>query len=317
MKKILLTNLAYGDRYTNTFLNYHIRSLLDETNIPAFKDRIRYAFFTDPETLPIIQRHPLVKMLADQIDVEWNILEFPKDCNRHEMRYAALIQMFKLSVQKALDIGYMVSPMVCDLFVAKDYLKKVFQRIDEGHESIFVLPMRTAFESIEPHIRNGTLHAEELCYLGYNNLHPLWVACHWYSPQFSKIPFTLLWNSGTGLLARSFSITPIVFDPTKEMLDTNHVIDVEIPSMCKNPYWATDWVECPIMGIEFLSCYYPPFSNESSKIANVGNWAKCLHRSQYEFLSKPLYYPSRERVDPDGYWERMSLPVAEGIQEFK
>jgi hypothetical protein len=310
--KLLITNLVYGETYARIFLDQHLKSLLDPSNVPSYKDRLEYLIFTDAETRILIEDHPNFLKLQQHITVgfvlfEWTIPEEMKFQNR----YSKLMMMFKDSVEIAMEHGRFLSAWVADLVIAKDFFAKLFSRLDYGHDSVFVLPLRAAMEGTHNSLRraldmtDGALSAEELCQLGYTNLHPLWVACHWRAAQFTRLPFSLLWNSGTGLLARSYSITPIAFLPTKEMQHASDVIDAEIPSLCKNPYWATDWIDCPVIGVEPIQCFYPTFANHTSNIEHVKTWAngvppmRGLHASQKQWLDKKLYYPSREVVCSD------------------
>lgn len=314
MKKLLITNLVYGDIYANIFLNYHLKSLLDPTNIPSFKDRIEYIVFTDHDTEPKLEAHEGFKLLKKLIPVD--VVTFLP--SEFKDRYSHLIFMFKESVKYALNGNQYLSAMVADLVVAQGYIGKLFDRLDSGFDSVFVLPMRTAWESMSPILNKQmrALPALELGMLGFENLHPLWVACHWDSPQFTKLPFSLLWNSGTGLLVRSFSITPIAFVPTPEMQDVRGVIDVDVPPLCKNPYWATDWTDCPVMGIEPLFCYYPPFANHMANAKLVGSeWTKCLNPGQLPLLKEKLYYPTKEHAMVKPLTEKYSDTVVKMILE--
>ncbi len=302
MNKLLLTNVVYGPIYADLFLNQHLKSFLDESNIPRYKDRIQYVLFTDAATRPTIEAHPNFIKLKLYVQVGVHEFVWPAgEFNRFNARYSILVQTFKESVQLALGMNCLLSALVADLVIAKDFFTKIFARLDAGHDSVFVLPLRSAAESIIPHLNKepAAQTPMELFRLGYNNLHPLWVSCHWRSPQFTKLPFTLMWNSGTGLLARSYSITPIAFMPTVEMLEAKAVIDIEVPSMCKNPYWAHDWIDCPIIGVEPLFCYYPTFRNFPSDIGWVKEWAKCLHPAQKTYLAHKLYYPSKDFMCSD------------------
>lgn len=303
MKNVLLTNIVYGAPYTDIFLNLHVRALLDETNVPLHKDRLSYFIFTDQDTLPILQNHPNMIELAKHIPLEFGVFDWDDNMDgakKFGARYNLLVNTFKISVRKALDKGTLLSPMVADLIVAKGYLTKILGHMDKGHDAVFCMPLRSAFEAMAYRLpATGAAEPLDLCKLGYDNLHPLWVACHWNNPQFTKLPFTLLWNSGTGLLAKSFAITPIILDPTEAMEKVNHVIDVEVPSLCTNPYWATDFTDCPIIGVEPLQCYYPPFANASASIETVQAFTKAIHPSQTKHLSVSLYYPSKEIVAID------------------
>ncbi len=290
-KKLLITNVVFGDRYPEVFCNYHLKSLLH--SLEDFTDRVEYAIFTNDQTYEYLAQNEQYKILSTNIPV--NLVKFTEtNQNLYESRYGMLRNTFKMSMKLALGKDAYVSPIVADLVFADDFLHKIFRRLDEGYDSVFGLPMRTAYESLAQHLKDGALPAECLGGLGYQHLHPLWNACHWEAAQFTKMPFSLLWNTGTGLVAHSFSITPIAFTPTEDMLRPL-MIDVEIPGMCPNPYFPEDWTEVPVLGLEFLHCHYPPFGNHKASVEQVAQFAsKALDKTQYPLLEKRLYYPSRE-----------------------
>lgn len=300
MKKLLFTNVVFGDVYSKIFLDYHLGSLLDETNIPAFKERIEYIIFTDADTKPILEEHPNYLRLKELIPVSFVDLNWLGNENRFAERYTQLILTFRKSVMLALERDAYLSAMVADLVVAKDFLKKCFSHLEKGHDAVFMLPLRSTMEpmSFELNKVKGALSAYELFELGFSNLHPLWTACHWDAPQFTKMPFSLLWNTGTGIVARSFSITPIMFQPQEIMKHATGVIDVEIPSRFKDPYWCNNWTDAPVIGVEPMQCYATCWANHRATAKWVRGWAlKVLHPSQILFLQQSLYYPDKEIVD--------------------
>ena len=292
MKKILITCVAYGDTYTNLFLNNHLTSLLDETNIPAFADRVEYIVFTDMASAKKIEAHPNWERLSKLIPTDIAEMCPPT----HEARYNVLETQLQESIQIGLKGDYYVSAMVADLVVARGFISRIFSHLDSGFDSVFMLPLRSVAETIQLP-KSGALDPMELCWRGYENLHPLWSACHWGVPQFTKLPYSLLWNTGLGILARSFSITPIVFTPYEEMKRCK-MIDYDVPSLCKKPYWATDWIDAPVIGCEPIIAFYPPFQNAcQNRIEWIGKgFAKQLHPSQSQWLSKKLFYPSAKHV---------------------
>lgn len=319
-RKLLITNVVYGSVYANIFLNQHLKSLLDSTNIPEVGERVEYAIYTDTETLKFIEAHPNWNELKRYCKTQTFTFDWHGVINRFEKRYGILAATFNLGVKLALEKEMYAACWVADLVFAKHFLPKMFQKLDEGYDSVFTIPVRSAFEAIGPKLNQtpGAQFAHDLFDLAYENLHPLWVACHWEAAQFTKLPYTLIWNSGTGLLAHSFSITPIVFTPSEEIAATNHVIDVEVPSLCKNPYWAQDWVDAPVIGVEPLFCYYPPFSNKVATPEWVEKWAqRTVHKTQFSTLRKQLFFPSREVVKMDVVTEADALSVIDLIQPPK
>lgn len=299
-KSLLISNIVYGPVYADIFLNQHLRSLLDPQNIPAFPERVEYLIFTDEETIKTIQAHQHYLILKDMLpSTKCVVFEWPKELEKDKFaaRYNMLIWAFRFSVEEALSRGTYLSAIVADLVFGKEYLKNTFAKLDAGHDAVFCLPLRTAAEAIIPHLLRSpwAMHGRELLQLGIENMHPLWVACHWDSPQFTKLPFTLIWNTGKGLLVHSFSITPIAFEPTEAMKTVQQVIDIEVPSFFKNVYWAKDAEVIPVIGCEPLRCYYPPFTNEKSSTDKVKAFSKQgLHLSQFGTLTQELFYPSEE-----------------------
>ncbi len=320
MKKLLISNVAYGNMYTELFLNQHLKSFLDASNIPAIKDRIEYMIFSDKESLPMISNHEnfiKLKETIGEMSIHIGEIGWPENpVDKFNARYNVLMACFTETVKKALEKDMYCMTITSDLVAARKFLPQVIDRMDQGHDAVFMQPPRCAAESVVHELNKypRAMHAEDLWTLCYHNMHPLWVACHWNATQFTKLPFSLLWNSGQGLMARSFSITPVIFQPTEAMLKPEGVVDRFVPSLCKNPYWATDWLDAPLLGVEPLFCYYPPFGNHRATTEWVKGWTKqMLHPSQFQWSGKKLYYPSKELANIPERMEKESDEVLAGI----
>lgn len=150
--KLLLTNLVYGEEYANLFLDQHLKSLLDPSNVPSVKDQIEYLIFTDKETLPKITKHANFFHLSTLVPVQFSVFSLGPEAPRFEARYSLLIESFKQSVRMGLDKGMLVSAMVADLVFARDYLPKLLGRFKQGYGSVFCLPLRSAAEAMIPHL---------------------------------------------------------------------------------------------------------------------------------------------------------------------
>ncbi len=334
LKKYLITNVVYGDLYLGLFVEQHLRSVLDDTNLPALAGKydVTYMIYTDADTIAKIMdvkqgekfgewdratqvkrlRHPNFKRLAATVNLKFNMLNWlSEDQNRFNMRYSVLLDTFKDSVKAALDTDSLLTAWVADLVVAKHFFPKVLHRIEQGHGAVFVLPMRTAAEPMRAALMqfNRALEPYELFALGFRNLHPLWVACEWENRRFTTLPFSMLWSGKRGIQVRSFSLTPVVFKPKPEMIQGRGMIDGDVPGLCDNPYWAINWTEAPVMGVEPLFCYYPPFCNKTPKASNVmldnsppklGRlriWTRlALHPSQRPYARRTLYYPDKKNA---------------------
>ena len=106
MQKLLITNVVYGDIYAPIFLNQHLKSFLDESNIPAFKDRVQYIIYADDETEPMISKHPNLIKLRSLCDVKIAKFEWPSNtANKYASRYSIQILALRDSVREALERG--------------------------------------------------------------------------------------------------------------------------------------------------------------------------------------------------------------------
>lgn len=299
MKDILITNVVYGRTYAEIFLNFHLKSLLDPSNIPSQKRKIRYVIFTDVETAPMLRKHPNMLRLLSHCEVEIRDFVWNPGVDRFAMRYTLLVRTFQQSVQLAVETNSLLCAWVADLVFAKDFFQKVLTRMGEGHDSVFVLPARAASEGCETALSGafGALSSEELWNLCYARMHPLWQHCHWDSPQFTKHPFSLIWNSGQGgVLVRSFSLTPIIFVPKPVMMLSQKVLDVEVTGIFENPYWCHNWDDAPVIGVEPITCYFPAFENHKAGDF-VRQWSHRMEKHQHKFLKEKLYYPNQKAAN--------------------
>ena len=290
-----IANLAYGSMYCDIFLNQHLKSVLDESNLPSISKlhKIEYLIFTDPQSIQKIGDHPNIKKLKEHA----NVLMMKFDVNlAFTARYGCLKEMMRISIEYATKRGGVCSLFVADLVVAKDFFKKILSRIDEGYDSVISSPMRAAAESAIPVLNkfDEALNSFDLFALSYIHMHPLWTHSHWKNPQFTKMPYSMLWNSGRGILNRSFSMAPLIFKPVIEMANCD-MLDVDVPKFCKNSYVAYNWDDCPIIGVEPLFCYYPNFTNDPASPEYVGGtFSKELDPSQIQFLNHRFFYPNEE-----------------------
>lgn len=297
--KYIMANLCYGQLYPQLWLENQCKSLCDPTNLPALREKydLEYVLLTDEPTLQAVSKHPNFMALSQQCPINVIRMTWPPDADQFASRYGLLCQLFHQVLPVALEQQALLSVWVADLVFAKGALPKMLGHIARGHDAVFNVPIRSAADSANQILAKlpGAPTDEELFQIAYAHLHHLWVASHWEAPMFSKFPYSILWNSGTGLLAHNFGITPIVFRPNEEMRAVQGVIDADVPAFCKNPYWAHDWTDAPVAGVEPLSNgHYPPFLQHKADTAWVVEWAKKGTQAvQAKNLHEPLYYPSK------------------------
>lgn len=294
--KYQISSIAYGDAYSMIFLDQFLRSFVDDTNLGWLKKNHETSFllFTDEESMPKITNHKAVQELDKHIDLEVVVLEKKLT---YENRYQALAAVTKHSVKTAIEkkVDY-VSQFSADAVFASSFFETTLANLGD-HDAIFCVPLRSAHERVYQELRKfpGPIPAQELFKLAFSALHPLWEASNWDSPRFSNIPYTMNWSTPTGLLVRTFSVSPIVFKPLARIADTGS-LDLDAPSLFTNPYWAEDWYQVPIIGAEPLACFYSPFSNVPANADFVGRvFARTrVHPTQVPNLKRPFYYPSKK-----------------------
>lgn len=320
-QKLIFCNLVYGQLYPQLWLENQIKSLCDPTNLPALQAKydIEYVLFTDEETLQTITRHPNFMRLTQCCAVPVVRLTWPADSDRFGSRYRMLVQMFHQVLPEALEKNAWFGCWVADLVFAQHALPRMLSRLEAGHDAVFNVPIRSAADSVN-HILAGLPGAPtdlELFEIAYRNLHHLWVASHWDAPLFSKFPYSMLWNSGTGLVTHHFGITPILFKPTEAMKAVQGGIDSDMPAFFDNPFWAEDWIDAPVAGVEPLSNgHYPPFLQHQASPEWVAKWAtQATHPKQREYLSRELYYPSQQTFG-DTALAMEAARVAKHIRQF-
>lgn len=312
-KRFMMANLVFqspgmGGLYPNLFLENQLKTLLDPTNVPALRELgwdAEYIILSDVETQQNMTRHPNFMALTQHCDVNIYNLEWPPDIDRFGARYSLLVQLCQEALKHALAKKVdALGVWVADLVFAKQAIPRMLSHLDRGHDGVFMVPIRAACDSANvaftkiPYAPTDI----ELFELAYRNLHHLWVHSTWSSDFYTRMPYSMLWNSRSGLLAHNFGITPIVFRPRAEMLMTERGIDSDLPQWIENPHWCTDWTDAPVAGLEPLSNgHYPPFNNSSANLKKIADWAlhgaqgkSAIHPCQVENLPHPLFYPNRK-----------------------
>lgn len=296
-QKYIISNLVYGDTYSKMFLNNHLTSVLDPTNLPAIAKKydIEHLIFTDEATATSIAKHPNAVALSHHCKVNFKLFQWPKGVTKFEARYTRLINMFHESVDRALKDDALLTCWVADFVLAKDFFPRIMAKMDAGHDAVFMMPIRSCMEgeSMEQALRQavGALPDNLLFQLAYENMHPLWTHSHWDNPQFTKQPFSLVWNSETAILVRTYATTPLVFKVRPEMMDGRGMIDGDVPKHCTNPFWSNNWTDAPVAEVSPIQCYAPTFTNRPANTTEVAKWSKELDPIQWPMLEHKCYYP--------------------------
>ncbi len=273
MTKLLLANLVYGERYARLLLDCWLPAVLDPSNLPAVKSDARLEVYTDQPTAEIIKAHP--NWQREGVPADLHVLPIPTDA--YQARYSLQAVCFHRSLHRAHAEGRALWFSTADTIYGKGVIPGVLAKMDAGHDAVIGVTMRGTAEPMADRLKdvNRACTASEL-YKGCRHfLHPLWLASNWNAPDFSHIPYTLLWSDREQIIARSVTMTPIAFVPNPAMLTLPpQTPDMMVDPYVQSPYFAYDWSEFPIIELQYLDSFWPPFSPGPASAETFKAWAK-------------------------------------------
>ncbi len=269
---LLLASVAYGPEYARLFLGPQLVSLLDPSNLPAVSDRASFVLFTDEATKPTIEAHPRFQALRSLIPT--TVYVIPKG-RGYDHRYDVQALTLGLSMAKAYKEGQALMYLTADGCYGQGCVPALVAKLSEGYDSVCGQAIRSSAEAIEAPLTSRGHSASELFELGFRTLNPLWIASHWESPCFSGIPYALLWSDTEQLVMRMASVSVHIIQPTKTLLQAKGCPDMVLHSGSTNPYMAYDWAEFPVVNVEPLRCFYPPFVvGHRASVEDYVAWSK-------------------------------------------
>ncbi|MCF8196269.1 MAG: hypothetical protein K9J38_09760 [Polynucleobacter sp.] len=283
MYKICISNLVYGQPYIDIFLNYHLKSIFENIDGHDFSSS-HYLIFTDKDNMPLIESHENIKQLKDKLNVKLIKIE---EVLEYDSRYKIQTLQVQWSARFALEHNFLFVIATADAYYGKDFLKNAIKHINNGHDGIVHQPIRTTYESSAKYLTSNSLSVDELFEVGFSNLHPIWTSSNWDNPYFSTSPYHMIWSDERSICLRGFSLSTSVVVPKEWMLLSSGCTDISYVSQLQNPYYSSDWSELPMLELQPLLCFYPPFGNKRSDIQSVVDWAiKSIPLENFENLSK-------------------------------
>ena len=271
MFNLCISNIVYGQPYTDIFLNFHLKSILENFNYEDFGNPV-YMIFTEPSNLSTIQSHANFVKLKNKFSIEIILLEGELT---HGSRYEIAAVQVAHTAKFALENNLLLHIATADIYYGTEFFKNAINYIRNGHDSVVSTPIRATYESASSYLYGDKLTVDCLFEVGFDNLHPLWTSSNWDNPYFCKLPYNLLWTDEESICMRGFSQSPILFWPMEWMLKPNMgCMDISFLPNFKSCYYCSDWSEMPSIELGQLSNFYPPFGHKKSSIQNVADWAK-------------------------------------------
>lgn len=291
MLKLCISNLVYGEPYTDIFLNLHLKSLLENINsITEFE--INYIIFTDGNNIDKIEQHVNIYKLFSHI--KFNIITF-EDILKYNDRYKIQSIQNSETIKYALNNDCTHIHLACaDIYYGPGFWKNLLNKANSGFDAIFGHAIRTSYESIAPLLKQTIISADQLFDISFNNLHPLFTHSNWNNPYFTKIPYNIIWSTEDSIIVRGFSIPGLLFKPSIDKLENiGGCADITLLSMSENPYFSMNWQELPCIEIGMLKSFYPMFSHKPASIPyllelakNIGALPNVNRLRNYMLISK-------------------------------
>jgi hypothetical protein len=293
--QVCISNLVYGEKYTSIFLDYHLKSLIENVHNKNIIEKSWYLIFTDGSNIETIKNHQNYQILCDYFTFNFLILPTKAEYNQ---RYSLQGIQQQHTAKFSLEHNVLMLFSVADLYFGPNFLERSLKKIDEGYDAIVTHAMRVAFESTSPILKSQFIaESDELFEIGFANQHPLWVASNWNSPLFSKIPYHILWTDKNSILVRGFSLTPLLVRPQEWMLNAGGCTDITFMAHLKKPYISSDWHEFPSLELGLLFSFYPPFSTKPANTSDVASWAKS-HIPKENFSNLNHYMIFKKKTTP-------------------
>lgn len=271
MHQLCISNLVYGQPYTNIFLNFHLKSLLENLNSCPL-DKSFYFIFTEESNIPVIEAHNNFQLLKDKLEVAF--IKFDGDSPTNALRYQYQGLQAEWSVRFALEHKVLLHTAAADLYYGMNYFKNALNFISRGYDALVHQPMRAAYESTAHYLNLGELSVNDLFQACFLNLHPIWTSQNWDNPYFTIMPYHLIWSDDKAICMRGFSLSVPIVVPKEWMLKKRGCSDMTYLPHIKNAYYSSDWSELPMIELQQLSSFYPSFSHKKSSIQDLVIWAK-------------------------------------------
>ena len=269
--KILISNLVYGEPYTEMFCNYHLNSVINNLIDSEFSKESLYLIYTDGKNIKNISTHVNFNILNNKIKTKFVVIN--QDIN-YDQRYSIQGVQLSNSIEVALN-GYDFMIMTsADTFYGPSVFRKYGNILKNSEiKAIWGIFFRTTFEPLIDYLyKNKFPNKEELFQACINYIHPLWVHADWDVHRFTKIPYQMLWSSHNQIIVRGYSWSPLIFRPEPWMSNASGSIDLSFDPTLISNYWITEWWELPIIELVQLKNFYPPFGIEKANVKEIAKW---------------------------------------------
>lgn len=269
--KVLISNLVYGDPYTQIFLDLHLKSLIENCGDSPFSKSSIYLIYTDGKNIDRIKNHENFKVLTRYFRTQFITISSEL---RYDRRYSIQTVQLQHSLKVAIENSALMQQACADVYYGSNFWRNAIELInDKSVQVIFGNAIRSAYETTSSLLMGKQVSNDELFDIALSNLHPLWLSCNWEAPLFSRIPYHIIWTRDEQIICRSFSMSPLIFEPSANMLTAGGCSDITLRRYCDKIHFERDWQNAPIIELGMLSAFYPPFGRGKASVSSVASWA--------------------------------------------
>jgi len=240
--KFHLITVVWGEEYTKLFLDVCLPTQLAAGNLPAFRNYPAvYKIYTTAKDARIIVDHPaystLSKIIETQIKV-FNVANIYTKQHHHQlMNYCHNHAIIDANRDSCVMI------ILCpDCAWSNQAFANIIKLTEKQKKVVAVLGLSVVSETFVPEFlqrfctNNQTsisVSSRDLVKICLENLHPYIQSYFWENEGISNVwPSYFYWNvNGTGLLARTFRMHPLMINPVVKNVLSPDVIDGEYISL--------------------------------------------------------------------------------------
>lgn len=228
-----VTNVVWGEEYTDLFLNISLPTQLAPGNLPSFSQKGKsaiYKIFTTEKDGEVIKKSPVFAELSSVMPTEiisidnFDLSDEQKYGEGNVEKYYVVIDCYQQVVKDCIKDNAKFLFLTPD-FVFPDGLFANLIEIDEKEGKPVVMThsyraLRKSFVSAvkEKFDNNNCLRVSipvrDVIKFSLKHLHPYSEALFWDAENYNHFPSHIYWRVRDGILARCFDMHPLMLKPT-------------------------------------------------------------------------------------------------------
>ena len=222
---------VWGRKFLDLFLNLCIPNQLAPGNVPALPSGSRYRILTSAMHVDELHVHPMVQALRAVIPVDIIVVDAIDRLHGAARGHELMIACHRQAVADALDAGAALIFLSADFIFSDGSFATVVRQHRAGYRAVVNTGLRLAKESFLQSLDESTAGVaapagRELVRMALPHLHPHTQSMFADARSFRRFPVAVYWHVGNqGLLARCFSLHPLMVDPIVPVLPKKSTID--------------------------------------------------------------------------------------------